>query len=364
MTEATTDGAAAATGAGRARTFDASKRAALAPWLAQAIGADAVDITAADLLAGGAVQENWRIDATVTGGPRAGSHRWVLRTDAAARLAESLDRVAEFHCIEAAFERGVQVAEPVALSETADLIGAPFSIQGFVTGSAQGRRVVRDPALPTFGDRLAGTLGEELAKIHGIRPAAGVLPFLPVPIGNPSRHAVAEMRKSLDQASEPRPALEYILAWLDRNAPEPKALTLVHGDFRTGNYMVQDGQLTAILDWEFAHWGDPREDIGWFIARCWRFGNDEKVAGGIAKFASLLEGYNRATAVAVTAPEVQYFEVLAAARWATIALRQGDRFLTGGERSIELALTGLMPPEMEFDALEIIDRIGAKAQLP
>lgn len=216
---------------------------------------------------------------------------------------------------------------------------------------------MRDPDLAQFGDSLARELGAELARIHAIRPARDVLPFLPVPIGNPSRHAVADMRKALDGASEPRPALEYILGWLDRNAPEPKALVLAHGDFRTGNYMVDGGRLTAILDWEFCHWGDPREDIGWFIARCWRFGNDDKVAGGIARFASLLEGYNAGTADKVTAPEVQYFEVLAAAKWATIALVQGDRFVRGGERSIELALTGLMPPEMEFDAIEIIDKL-------
>jgi aminoglycoside phosphotransferase (APT) family kinase protein len=280
------------------------------------------------------------------------------------RLAESLDRLAEFRCIERAFSGGVRVAQPIAVHAGADLIGAPFSIQGFVTGSAQGRRLVRDPRLGEYGESLAHDLGAELAKIHTIRPATGVLPFLPVPVGNPSRRAVAEMRASLSQASEPRPALEYILAWLDRNAPEPRQLTLVHGDFRTGNYMVDNGKLTAILDWEFAHWGDPREDIGWFIARCWRFGNDTKVAGGIAKFAFLLEGYNEAADVKITAPEAQYFEVLAAARWATISLRQGDRFLSGGERSIELALTGLMPPEMEFDALDIIERIGAKAERP
>ena len=346
---------------GRVRTLDPERLVALGSWLAAEIGASTVAITAAELLAGGAVQENWRIDVTVTGGAEPGAHRWVLRTDAAARLDVSLDRVAEFRCIEAAHKAGVRVAEPIAVSTDAALIGAPFAIQGFVSGSAQGRRLVRDPALPDFGDALARDLGAELARIHGIRPAAGVLPFLPVPIGNPNRRVVTELRKSVDRASEPRPALEYILNWLDKNAPEPKIMTLVHGDFRTGNYMVDQGRLAAILDWEFCHWGDPREDVGWFVARCWRFGNDDKVAGGIAKFASLLEGYNAVADVTISASDIQYFEVLAAAKWAAISLLQGDRFVTGGERSIELALTGLMPPEMEFDALEIIEKI-AKGQ--
>ena len=337
---------------------DPAIREKLAKWLAANLDANGVEIGNAELLTGGAVQQNWRIDVAVDGGARAGSHAWVLRTDAAARLNVSLDRVAEFRCIAAAHAQGIRVAEPIAVCDNDSIIGASFAIQVLVSGMAQGRRIVRDPALPTFGDALAQDLGRELARIHSIRPAAGVLTALPVPIGNPSRLAVATLRASLDEASAPRPALEYILAWLDVNAPEPRALTLVHGDFRTGNYMVDAGRLTAILDWEFCHWGDPREDIGWFIARCWRFGNDDKVAGGIARFASLLAGYNETADQKVTAAEIQYFEVLAAARWAAIALLQGDRFVKGGERSLELVLTGLMPPEMELDALDIIDRIA------
>ena len=56
---------------------------------------------------------------------------------------------------------------------------------------------------------------------------------------------------------------------------------------------------------------------------------------------------------------IAYWEVMAAAKWAVIAILQGDRYLSGGETAIELALTGLMAPEMEFDALEGIAAIDA-----
>ena len=343
--------------------LEATSFGGLGPWLAGEVGAERVAVVGASLLAGGAVQQNWRLDVDVTGGRRAGRHAWVLRTDAAASLDVSLDRMSEFRCIEAAHSAGVRVAEPIAASKDPALIGRPFAIQALVAGTAQGRRIVRDPALPEFGDSLAREIGRELALIHSVKPTAGVLSFLPVPMAIPSRREVAQMRRSLDGASEARPALEYILAWLETNAPEPALITLVHGDFRTGNYMVDEGRLTAVLDWEFCHWGDPREDLGWFIARCWRFGNDDKIAGGIAKLASLLEGYNAVAEIKVTASELAYFEVLAAARWAAISLLQGDRFIKGGERSLELALTGLMPPEMEWDALDIIDRLAARGRL-
>lgn len=346
-----------------AAPLDEAKIRTLAPWLAGEIGAERVSVSKAALLAGGAVQQNWQLDVEVAGGPRAGAHAWVLRTNAAASLDVSLDRISEFRCIEAAHKAGVRVAEPIAASGDLALIGRPFAIQAMVAGTAQGRRIVRDPELAAFGDHLARDIGAELAKIHKVRPAGGVLSFLPIPMSNPSRRIVAEMRTGLDGASEARPALEYILTWLETNAPEPIETTLVHGDFRTGNYMVDKGRLTAVLDWEFCHWGDPREDLGWFIARCWRFGNDDKVAGGIAKLASLLDGYNATATVKVAAAELAYFEVQAAARWATISLLQGDRFIRHGERSLELALTGLMPPEMEWDALDIIDKLAAKGRV-
>src|SRR5690606_3952518 len=100
-------------------------------------------------------------------------------------------------------------------------------------------------------------------------------------------------------------------------------MVLCHGDYRTGNYLVDAGSLTGILDWEFAHWGDRHEDIGWFCARCWRFGADEREAGGIASRADFYNGYNEVADRPVEESRIPYWEVMAAARWAAIALLQG-----------------------------------------
>ncbi len=319
--------------------------------LARQVSAEAVSITTATVLSGGAVQENWRLDVEVTGGPRAGAGTWVLRTDAKARIAVSLDRDAEAQVVRSAWVAGVKMAEPVAQCGADGPLGKAFVVQAFLPGSAQARRIVRDKALPGFGEALARELARELARIHAIRPPNDALACLPVPMKPPARAEIARLRGALTKAGEPRPALEYVLAWLDEHAPPARPLTLVHGDFRTGNYMVEDGRLTGLLDWEFAHWGDPDEDIGWLCARCWRFGNDALEVGGIANLAPFLDAYEAASGRTVTADAVRYWQIVAAAKWATIAVLQGDRFRIGGEQSLELALTGRMPPEMEHDAL-------------
>ena len=348
----------------RPRTLDPANLDPLQRWLAHAIAAERVEITRAELLSGGAVQENWRIDASIAGGPREGAHALVLRTDAVAHLPMSLDRAREFACIKAAHRAGVLVAEPIAKCADKQVIGAPFTVQRLLSGTAQARRITRDPRLGEFGPALARAIGEQLARIHAIRPPNDTLAFLPLPEPDAVGAAVAEMRRALDKASEPRPALEYVLSWLLAHKPAPLPVALVHGDFRTGNYLVADGHLTGILDWEFCHWGDPREDLGWFSARCWRFGNDALAAGGIATRADLLDGYNAAADAAISEDELAFWEILGAARWATIALLQGQRFLSGGERSLELALTGLMPAEMEFDALEAIAALESGRPIP
>ena len=330
---------------------DLARRAALADWLASRIGAAQVTISNAQRLAGGAVQENWRLDVEVAGGVRAGRHAWVLRTDANARIAVSLDRESEAKVLRAAHAAGVLVAEPIAIAGSDGPLGKPFVIQAWIEGTAQARRIVRDPDLPRFGDSLARELAGQLAAIHAVQPPHPELAGLPIPLQAPAKAEVARLRAALGGASEPRPALEYVLAWLDAHAPPARPLVLVHGDFRTGNYMIGEGRLTGVLDWEFAHWGDANEDIGWLAARCWRFGNDALVAGGIAPLAVFLDAYAAAAGRVVPMDAVRYWQIMAAAKWATIAVLQGDRFRVGGEARLELALTGLMPAEMEHDAL-------------
>jgi aminoglycoside phosphotransferase (APT) family kinase protein len=335
---------------------------ALEAWLAETLGARRVEIARAEKLSGGAVQENWRIDALVEGGPYEGAQRWVLRTDAAASLAVSLDRTSEFGVLSAAYGAGVKVAQPIARCESAELTGAPFMLQAYQPGEAQARRLTRDPGLSEWGPVVARELGEELAKIHRIRASHPDLGFLPQAIQSPAKAEVSRLRAALSNAGEGRPALEYIFNWLDANDPGSDAVTLVHGDFRTGNYLVADGHLSAILDWEFAHWGDPHEDFGWFCARCWRFANPDLEAGGIASRDALLEGYDSVGGNRINASQLPYWEILAAAKWAAIAVLQGDRYRIGGEASLELALTGLMASELELEALHGINAYEGSAR--
>lgn len=334
-----------------AEMLDADARAALRDWIAARLGAPGLALTEISPLSGGAIQENWRLRCTIAGAAR----DFVLRKDAAATIASSRTREQEFRLIEAAHRAGVRVPEPVGFCADAAVIGAPFALMGLVPGIGLGPRIVKEAGLG--GDRagLAEELGRQLARIHAILPAGDTPPrlaFLGAPDPDPALAEIRALRASLDGIGARRPAIEWGLRWAERRAPPCPAAALVHRDFRTGNYMVDEAGLTAILDWEFAGWGDPAQDLGWFCAACWRFGRPDLEAGGIAPRTDFYRGY-AAGGGRVDRERVAYWEVMAHLRWAVIALEQGYRHVSGRETSLELALTGRMAAELERAVLRL-----------
>lgn len=323
------------------------QRGALRTWIAECLKAPDLAIEEIRPLSGGSIQENWLLRCTLGGGERG----FVVRKDSAATIASSRSRAEEFKILRAAHDAGVLVPEPVGFCEDATVIGAPFALMGLVEGVGLGPRVAKDLSLGGNRDRLAEQLGRELAKIHRVldpgSDARRELAFLGEPSPNPALAEVATLRASLDAIGATRPALEWGLRWAERHAPDCPAPTLVHRDFRTGNYMVDANGLTAILDWEFAGWGDPMADIGWFCAECWRFSRTALEAGGIAPRAAFYRGYTAESGRSIDEAAVAYWEVMAHLRWAVIALEQGFRHISGREPSLELALTGRLTPELE-----------------
>ena len=335
----------------------AEPRLRVETFLAAACRATRAAITRWERLSGGAIQENVAIDVTIAGGPHAGSHAWVLRTDAPSAVAASHTRPEEYEILRAAHAAGVRVPEPLFLCH--DGGGPDFFVMRRMPGIAAGHRLAKDDTLVPDRALLARELGENLARLHGITPPVASLAFL----GNaPTDHAsatIAAYRASLDQLSAVRgeawPALEWGLAWCARNAPAPLPACLLHRDYRTGNYLVHEGRLSAILDWEFAGWGDPREDLGWMLARCWRFSRPDREAGGVGTAADFLAGYGSGGGNETTLEETRYWQVLAHLRWAVIALQQAERHRSGAQRSLELALTAHIVPELELEILALTE---------
>ncbi len=332
-------------------------RARAEAFLAGACRATRATIERWERLSGGAIQENIALDVTLEGGPRAGRHEWVLRTDAASAVSASHSRAEEFEILRAALGAGVCVPEPLFLC--ADGRGPDFFVMRRMPGVAAGHRLAKDDRLVPDRPALARELGENLARLHRVQPPVANLDFLGKASADHARTSIAGYRSDLDRLSAARgeawPALEWGLAWCERNAPPPLPPCLLHRDYRTGNYLVHEGHLAAILDWEFSGWGDAREDLGWMLARCWRFGRPDREAGGIGAAADFLAGYASESGRATERGETLYWQAMAHLRWAVIALHQAERHRSGSERSLELALTAHIVPELESEILVLTE---------
>ncbi len=163
-----------------------------------------------------------------------------------------------------------------------------------------------------------------------------------------------EMRGALDSLDRTTPVFEYALRWLAAHRPAPTSEpSLVHGDFRLGNLMVDDDGLVAVLDWELVHLGDPAEDLGWLCVRAWRFGQDAPVAG-LGEREELLEAYHRAGGARITPEVLRWWEVYGTLRWGVICMVQTAVFLSGRIPSVELAAVGRRVAETEWDLLLLI----------
>ena len=117
---------------------------------------------------------------------------------------------------------------------------------------------------------------------------------------------IAETFAIYEQLDVPVPMIDYTRAWLLAHLPAQSRTTLVHGDFRNGNLMVSAEGITAVLDWELAHIGDPARDLGWLCVNSWRFGQRELTVGGFGSLGDLLDGYRETCGIDVSETEVRF----------------------------------------------------------
>jgi aminoglycoside phosphotransferase (APT) family kinase protein len=288
-------------------------------------------VEAMRLLPGGASKEAWAVDA-------GGEALLVRRAGVGVIHRDTLALQEEFEVLRAAASAGVKVPTPVAY--LGDVGGREAFAMERIEGETIGRRIVRDPP-PGLPEEMA----DQLALIHAIEP----LDFLP-------RGGVIErFYDELDSVGEPHPAIEYGLAWVRERLSTEREPTFVHGDFRLGNLAVDRNGLVAVLDWEFAHVGDPVEDVAWPIVRAWRFSADEKRLGGVGDVEPYLERYNERTGRSISLEELYVWEVLGNVKWAIGCLTQSRRHLEGRDRSVEYAVLGRLAAEMEYELLHLIE---------
>ena len=308
------------------------------------------ELTSCRRLSGGASQETWAL----TGGNNSAILRRAPGGMSKSRSSAAIGLPAEAKLIEAAGNVGVPVPRVLHVLHEADQIGDGF-LMSMVQGETIARPILRNDEYASARSILSSQCGAALADIHSIDLSTAP-PELQTSDGLAQIAQYEEIYRAFDT---PRPVFELTLQWLKENAPKPFAPVLVHGDFRLGNLMIDETGLVAVLDWELAHIGDPREDIAWLCVNSWRFGQSANRVGGFGQLSELLETYNSQSGENIEAKDIDWWETLGSLKWGIMCMIMYETFRTGADVSVERAAIGRRVSETEIDLINLLETARA-----
>lgn len=265
-----------------------------------------------------------------------------------------------------------QVAVPEVLCELPSDCGLSGYLMPWLSGESLGHKIVYADTYQEARTDLAAQCGVALANIHSIDVDA---------ISNdcqlPHYQTEALVQSTWQGYADlgiPIPIIDYVYCWLQQNLPSKPRKTLVHGDFRNGNLMIDEQGLLAVLDWELAHVGDPVRDLGWLCVNSWRFGNDGLPVGGFGELDDLLVAYEQHSGEKIASTELLFWQVFGSFWWAITTLLMADEWRTGTVKSLERPVIGRRSSEAQLDCANLLfagqlelryePRDLAKRQLP
>jgi aminoglycoside phosphotransferase (APT) family kinase protein len=298
-------------------------------------GAADVAVDALERISGGASRETYRFRLRYREQGRDHERRLILRRDPPASLIDTERRV-EFAAYGAFHGSTVPVPKMLWLEEGSQALDHPFFIAEELTGFQASPQLLfsgpYDAALARVAERKWTILGE-IARADPI--ALGLDEVMPVPALDACwRRELDHWEGVLDKnQAEPLPIARAAIRWLRAHPPPPaQKLSVVHGDFRTGNFLYDaEGEIHGVLDWEMAHLGDPLEDLAWGMNPVWRFGRPG-LAGGLLPPADAIAVWERASGLKADPAALHWWVLFNCLKGQGIWVGSARAFIDGGNR--------------------------------
>ena len=302
-----------------------------------------VEVTRCFRIPGGASRETWSVDLRwVEGGGKRREQGFIVRRDPEASLVEGSDRRVEFDFYRSFIDTAVPVPRPLFLETSSEWLERPFFVMERIDGCESQFTALLDASFAPHRDDLARRMYEVLADIAAM-PVAGLPATESSAVPAPAECWARELDHWADiiarNALEPQPIAEAGIRWLRRHPPPPPPrVTVVHGDYRTGNFLYRGGAIHGVLDWEMAHFGDPLEDLAWSFMPAWQWARDGK-AGGIADEDEALCVWSARSGLPVDRAALHWWQVFSCVKAQGIWLTGAREFAEGRAQDIMLAFT-------------------------
>ncbi|MBU1756781.1 MAG: phosphotransferase, partial [Alphaproteobacteria bacterium] len=174
--------------------------------------------------------------------------------------------------------------------------------------------------------------------------------------------ALDGLRVQFEEAGGDRPIIALGLKWLADHLPARAEPVLLHGDYRLGNILAQDGALTGVLDWELAHWGDRHEDLAFACMMVWRFARIDRPAMGLGSLGEWFAAYEAESDVTVDRDRFRYWLIYRTVWWALGCLRMARVWREGQDRMLERVVISRRTSEQELDLLMLLEDDAPQAE--
>ena len=181
---------------------------------------------------------------------------------------------------------------------------------------------------------------DALAAIHTVDWRAAGLEFLgePDPADGFAKRELAKWRALAEESGHPgHPILVDLIGWLESNAPATDRLTLVHGAYRTGNLLIDDDRVSAVLDWELQVIGDPMYDVAYVLTELNREGTE--LLSNVVPRDLFVERYEGQTGIEIDEGRCRYYQLLYAMRSAVFWMSAAGLYADGSNTDLRLART-------------------------
>jgi aminoglycoside phosphotransferase (APT) family kinase protein len=252
------------------------------------------------------------------------------------------DLTTEFRVIEALNDTDVPSPRALWLDADGGALGSPTVIMERVTGVTD-ILALRAPEPAGRNRAIALEFADAAAKLHTADIQG--LGFL----GNPTRETAASQQIALWETQflkhrmEPHPAIAFAFQWLKTHAPVAERISLVHGDYRLGNFLFEGERITALLDWEMAHLGDPAEDIAWAYRSLW-------TPEMHLPLDAFVDRYRAAGGPTIRPENLLFYRLFSEIKHAVISLTAAKSFADGRTRNLRLAdrMTLALPCVKQF----------------
>jgi aminoglycoside phosphotransferase (APT) family kinase protein len=249
---------------------------ALARWIRDNELPGAGQELSAELIQGGRSNLTYRLEFRAPeAAPGSPVTRLVLRRPPLGHvLPTAHDMSREFRVLSALHGTSIPVARPVAQCSDTDVIGAPFYLMEWVDGvvfrSSEDAKILTTAQTQSISEQFA----DMLASIHGLDVAEVGLDGFGRPAGYLTRQLARWQRQWELSVTREMPGYDELVARLTAGLPaeseqaaQPDAAagTLVHGDFRIDNMLIDPAlqpRIAAVVDWEMSTLGDPLADLG------------------------------------------------------------------------------------------------------